>query len=54
MKTRGFTRKELRKQMLHSSRLWLTAAIISMLVLRAYHLVISWLLQKIIERSHTA
>ena len=49
MKTRDFLGKELRKQMLHSSRLWLTVAIISMLVLSAYNLVISWLLQKIID-----
>ena len=49
MKTRDFSGKELRKQMLHSSRLWLTVAILSMLVLSIYNLVISWLLQKIID-----
>lgn len=49
MKKHSNNRKQLKHQLFLHSKIWLTVAIISMIVLSVYNLVVSWLLQKIID-----
>lgn len=49
MKEQINCRKELKRQLFLHSKAWLAVAIISMVILSAYSIVISWLLQKIID-----
>ena len=49
MKKQANYRKQLKRQFFLHSKSWLAAAIISMGILSAYNIVISWLLQKIID-----
>ena len=49
MKKQANYRKQLKRQFFLHNKTWLAAAIISMVILSAYNIVISWLLQKIID-----
>ena len=49
MKTQANHREQLKRQFFLHNKAWLAAAIISMVILSAYNIVISWLLQKIID-----
>lgn len=41
--------KQLRKQLLLHSKGWLSIAIITIIILSIYNIIVSWLLQKIID-----
>ena len=49
MKKQTKHRNQLKQQLFLHSKAWLAAAIISMVILSAYNIIISWLLQKIID-----
>ena len=49
MKEQIHHRKQLKRQLFLRGRAWLTAAVLSMILLSVYNIVISWLLQKIID-----
>ena len=49
MKKHINNRKQLKRQLFLHSKIWLIIAIVSMVVLSVYNLVVSWLLQKIID-----
>ena len=41
--------KQLREQLLLHSKVWLAVAVVTIIILSVYNIVISWLLQKIID-----
>ena len=49
MKKHTENQKQLKYQLFLHSKIWLSVAIISMIILSVYNLVVSWLLQKIID-----